>query len=59
MKKLVMFGLMMLMAGSAWAALPKAKVNCSVNGVQKRVTSAAACTAMGGTVVPAEPAKKL
>ncbi|HNV85896.1 MAG TPA: hypothetical protein PKL97_02875 [Candidatus Omnitrophota bacterium] len=59
MKKIAALGLVMLMAGTALAATPKAqKVNCDVKGVIKKVKSIDACKALGGTVVPPKAVKK-
>lgn len=57
MKKLLALGMLMFMAGTAFAATPK--VACDVKGSVKMVKSAEACKSLGGVVVPATPAKKI
>ena len=54
MKKMLLVGLMMLIAGTAFAAGPSKKVECNVNGVKKMVKTVDACKALGGTVVEAK-----
>ncbi len=63
MKKLVVIGMIMLIGSTAWAVdtpIKKAtkEVTCNVNGVQQKVKTAAACKALGGTVVVTPAAKK-
>ncbi len=53
MKKTLLVALMLLTAGSAFAAMPK-HVACDVKGKTKMVKSADACKALGGTVVEAK-----
>ena len=50
-KKLVLVALMLLVAGTAYAATPKKHVKCNVNGKIQRVETADACKVLGGTVV--------
>ena len=59
MKKLLALGIMMLMAGVAFAEITPvapiaAKVSCNVNGVVTTVKSAEACKILGGTVEQAK-----
>ena len=51
MKKMLLIALMVLVAGTAYAAMPKKHVKCDVKGKIQRVETAEACTALGGTVV--------
>jgi hypothetical protein len=51
MKKVLLVVLMLLVAGTAYAATPKKHVKCDVKGKIQRVESAKACTDLGGTVV--------
>ena len=51
MKKVILVVLMLLVAGTAYAATPKKHVKCNVNGKIQRVETADACKALGGTVV--------
>jgi hypothetical protein len=51
MKKVLLVVLMLLVAGTAYAATPKKHVKCDVNGKIQRVETADACKALGGTVV--------
>jgi hypothetical protein len=51
MKKVLLVVLMLLVAGTAYAATPKKHVKCNVNGKMQRVETADACKALGGTVV--------
>ncbi|MFA5159636.1 MAG: hypothetical protein WC484_03910 [Candidatus Omnitrophota bacterium] len=51
MKKMLAVALMLLVAGTAWAAMPSKRVTCNVNGTTKIVKSADACKALGGVVV--------
>ena len=51
MKKMFLVALMLLIAGTAYAATPKKHVKCNVNGKIQRVETADACKALGGTVV--------
>jgi hypothetical protein len=52
MKKVLLVALMLLIAGTAYAAAtPKKHVRCNVNGKMQRVETADACKALGGTVV--------
>ncbi len=55
MKKMLLIAVMLLVAGSsAFAETPAKKVDCNVKGKTSSVKSAAACTALGGTVVEAK-----
>ncbi len=54
MKKILTIGLVMLMAGTAFAATPAKKVECNVKGVKKMVKTVDACKALGGEVVEAK-----
>ena len=59
MKKLIALAVMLLVAGSAWASMPRSnKVDCNVNGVHKWVKSVDACNALGGKVIKPESKKK-
>ncbi len=51
MKKMLMIALMVLVAGTAYAATPKKHVKCNVNGKIQRVETVEACKTLGGTVV--------
>jgi hypothetical protein len=52
MKKVLLVVLMVLIAGTAYAAMtPKKHVKCNVSGKMQRVETADACKALGGTVV--------
>ena len=53
MKKMLLVGLMLLVAGTAYAA-PVKKVECTVKGKTKWVKTVDACKALGGTVVEAK-----
>ena len=57
MKKTLLVALMLLVAGSAFAATPK-HVACNVQGKTKIVKTADACKALGGTVVETPKAAK-
>ncbi len=54
MKKMLLVGLMLLIAGTAAYAMPAKKVECNVNGKAKWVKTVDACKALGGTVVEAK-----
>jgi hypothetical protein len=54
MKKMLLVALMLLVAGSAFAAVPAKRVECNVNGKTKLVKTVDACKALGGTVVEAK-----
>ncbi len=51
MKKLLLVALMLMVAGTAYAATPKKHVKCNVNGKIQHVETAQACTDLGGKVV--------
>jgi len=53
MKKMILVALMLLVAGSAYAAMPK-HVECNVKGKTKWVKTVDACKSLGGTVVEAK-----
>ena len=54
MKKIAMVALMLMVAGSAYAAMTPRHVECSVKGKTKWVKTVDACKALGGTVVAAK-----
>ena len=56
MKKMLMVALMLMVAGSAFAA-PAKRVECTVKGKTKWVKTVDACKALGGTVVEAKKAE--
>ena len=51
MRKMLLVAIILLVAGTAYAATPKKHVKCNVNGKVQRVETADACKALGGTVV--------
>jgi hypothetical protein len=51
MKKMLLVVLMLLVAGTAYAAVPKKPIKCDVNGKKQRVETIEACKALGGTVI--------
>ncbi len=57
MKKTLIVALMLLIAGSAFAATPK-PVKCKENGKIKHVATVEDCTKAGGVVVEPKVAKK-
>ena len=55
MKKILFAAAMLLIAGTAaYADVTPKKVDCDVHGKTTMVANAAACTALGGSVVPAK-----
>ena len=50
-EKMLLVVLMLLIAGTAYAATSKKHVKCNVNGKIQKVETADACKALGGTVV--------
>ena len=59
MKKILLVALMLLIAGTAYAAMPTnaistKRVPCDVNGKTKLVKTVDACKSLGGTVVEAK-----
>ena len=54
MKKMIMVALLLMVAGSAYAAVTPKHVECSVKGKTKWVKTVDACKALGGTVVEAK-----
>ena len=58
MKKTLLVALMLLIAGSAFAA-PTKLVKCKVDGKVKRVESVKACEDLKGTVIEPKAAKKI
>ena len=54
MKKTLLVALMLLVAGSAFAAMPAKRVECNVKGKTRMVKTVDACKALGGKVVEAK-----
>ncbi|MDD5226882.1 MAG: hypothetical protein PHV97_06865 [Candidatus Omnitrophica bacterium] len=54
MKKMLLVAVMLLVAGSAYAAMPAKHVECNVKGKTKLVKTLDACKALGGAVVEAK-----
>ena len=54
MKKLLLVVALLMVAGSAYAAMPAKHVACTVKGKVKMVKTVDACKSLGGTVVEAK-----
>ena len=58
MKKMLLVMLMLLVAGTAYAATPKKTVECDVKGKTKWVKTVDACKDLGGKVVEVKKVSK-